>query len=59
MNKFHRLQIKKNISLTTESVVISFDTIHNESFNFISGQYVTIKHEIDGKTQGVRVWRYV
>ena len=47
MNKFHSLTVSSIKSLTTDSVAISFDTLNNELFQFISGQYITIKHQIN------------
>ena len=49
MNKFHSLTVSSIKSLTTDSVAISFDTLNNELFQFISGQYITIKHQIGGE----------
>jgi len=49
MNKFHSLTVSSIKSLTTDSVAISFDTLNNELFQFISGQYITIKHQINGE----------
>ena len=47
MNKFHSLTVSSIKLLTTDSVAISFDTLNNELFQFISGQYITIKHQIN------------
>ena len=49
MNKFHSLTVSSIKSLTTDSVAISFDTLNNELFQFISGQSITIKHQINGE----------
>jgi len=48
MNKFHSLKITEIKNLTTDSVEIVFDT-NNHLFNFNSGQYITIKHNINNK----------
>ena len=49
MNKFHSLTVSSIKSLTTDSVAISFDTLNNELFRFIPGQYITINHQINGE----------
>ena len=48
MDKFHSLKISEIKKLTNESVEIIFDT-NNHLFNFISGQYITIKHTINNE----------
>ena len=45
MSKFHSLIVSSLKSLTNDSVAISFDTLDNELFQFIPGQYITIKHQ--------------
>jgi len=49
MHKFHSLIVSSIKPLTTDSVAISFDTTNNDLFQFVSGQYITIKHQIDGE----------
>ena len=49
MSKFHSLIVSSLKSLTNDSVAISFDTLHNELFRFIPGQYITINHQINGE----------
>ena len=44
MSKFQSLTVNKIVTLTESSVQISFDISNNSDFNFISGQYITIKH---------------
>jgi len=49
MSKFHSLIVSSLKSLTNDSVTISFDTLDNELFRFIPGQYITINHQINGE----------
>ena len=49
MSKFHSLIVSSLKSLTNDSVAISFDTLDNELFRFIPGQYITINHQINGE----------
>ena len=49
MSKFQSLKENKIIKLTDSSVQISFDISNNSVFNFISGQYITIKHLINNE----------
>ena len=49
MSKFHSLIVSSLKSLTSDSVVISFDTLDNELFQFTAGQYNTINHQINGE----------
>jgi ring-1,2-phenylacetyl-CoA epoxidase subunit PaaE len=51
MNKFHSLKVLNIDVLTKESVCIKLDTasIDDGSFNFIPGQYITIKHLINNE----------
>ena len=49
MHKFHSLIVSSIKPLTTDSVAISFDTTNNDLFQFVSGQYITIKHQINGE----------
>ena len=49
MSKFYSLTVSSLKSLTNDSVAISFDTLDNELFQFIPGQYITINHQINGE----------
>ena len=49
MSKFHSLIVSSLKSLTNDSVAIGFDTADNEFFQFKAGQYITIKHQINGE----------
>ena len=49
MNKFQVLTISEVQQLTKDAVAISFDIDNNDLFNFEAGQYITIKHEINGE----------
>ena len=49
MNKFHPLTIKSIARLTADAVAISFDVSNNTLFQFEAGQYITIKHDINGE----------
>ena len=51
MNKFYSLKVLNIDILTKESVCIKLDTasIDDGSFNFIPGQYITIKHLINNE----------
>jgi|TARA_B110000967_G_C18795583_1_gene515575 ring-1,2-phenylacetyl-CoA epoxidase subunit PaaE len=49
MNKFHPLSITSISSLTIDAVAISFDVSNNTLFQFEAGQYITIKHDINGE----------
>jgi len=50
MNKFYPLKIEEIRQLTSDSVEIKFqiNSDISEKFQFKAGQYITIKHEIDG-----------
>ena len=49
MNKFHPLTITSIARLTIDAVAISFDVSNNTLFQFEAGQYITIKHDINGE----------
>ncbi|WP_456378380.1 2Fe-2S iron-sulfur cluster-binding protein [Lutibacter sp.] len=51
MSKFYKLTIKEIKKETTNAVSIVFDipTELKDTFNFIAGQYITIRKEINGK----------
>ncbi|MDR5591390.1 ferredoxin--NADP reductase [Christiangramia sp. SM2212] len=51
MSQFYPLKIKEIIRETSQAVSLSFEIPANlkEVFNFSSGQYITIKTEIDGE----------
>ena len=49
MNKFYPLTIKSIASLTADAVAIRFDVSNNAFFQFEAGQYITIKHDINGE----------
>ena len=49
MSKFQSLTINKISPLTDVAVEISFDISNNDNFNFVSGQYITVKHLIDNE----------
>ncbi len=49
MNKFYPLTISSIIELTAEAVVLNFDVANNDLFQFKAGQYITIKHQINGE----------
>lgn len=51
MAKFHSLSIKELDRPTDESVAITFDVPNEltEEFQFIQGQHLTLKHDIDGE----------
>ena len=49
MNKFHPLKITSIARLTIDAVAISFDVSNNTLFQFEAGQYITIKHDINGE----------
>lgn len=51
MNKFHQLTVKEVKHITSNAVTISFEIPENlkSEFQFIAGQYITIKKEIEGK----------
>ncbi|PCI11794.1 MAG: flavodoxin reductase [Flavobacteriaceae bacterium] len=51
MSQFHKLTIKEIIKETANAVSITFDVPEKlkEEFQFIAGQYITIKKEINGK----------
>lgn len=49
MNKFHPLTITSISRLTIDAVAISFDVSNNTFFQFEAGQYITIKHDINGE----------
>ena len=49
MSQFQSLTVNKIVHLTDASVQISFDISNNSDFNFIAGQYITIKHFINNE----------
>ena len=51
MNTFHKLEIKEIRRLTSDAVEITFSIPDNlkQEFAFKAGQYITIKHNIDGE----------
>jgi ring-1,2-phenylacetyl-CoA epoxidase subunit PaaE len=49
MNKFHPLTISKIQRLTADALAIHFDVENNDLFQFQSGQYITIKQDINGE----------
>ena len=49
MSQFQSLLVSNIRNLTADSVEISFDVSSLSDFNFIAGQYITIKHEINGE----------
>ena len=49
MNKFHSLTITNIKQLTETAVAISFDVKTNDLFYFDAGQYITVKHVINGE----------
>ena len=49
MSKFHSLTINKINQLTNDAVEISFDISNTDIFSFVSGQYITIKHQINNE----------
>ncbi|PWL39822.1 flavodoxin reductase [Flagellimonas aquimarina] len=51
MSDFHSLKIAAIDSLTPNAVALTFEIPENlkDSFEFTAGQYITIKHEINGK----------
>jgi len=51
MSEFHTLTLSEVIKETPNSVVLSFDVPDSlvQTYEFIAGQYLTIKHTIDGK----------
>ena len=51
MNKFYSLNIKEINTLTSDSVEIKFEIPSDisEKFKFKAGQYITIKHNINGE----------
>ncbi len=50
MNDFHSLTVSAVHTLTTNAVAISFDIPSSlkDTFSFVAGQYITIKHTING-----------
>ena len=48
MNSFFSIPIKSIKRLTKDSVQLSFDTKNSSDFNFIPGQYITVKSIING-----------
>lgn len=51
MNSFFSLPIKSIKKLTKDSVQLSFDTENSSDFNFIPGQYITVKSIINGNEE--------
>ena len=51
MSQFHKLSVKEVKQITPNAVTISFEIPENlkSEFQFVAGQYITIKKEIDGK----------
>lgn len=51
MSDFHALKISAVDALTPNSVALSFEIPENlkETFAFTAGQYITIKHEVNGE----------
>lgn len=51
MSEFHTLTLSEVTQETPNSVVLTFDVPLDlaKKFNFIAGQYLTIKHQVDGK----------
>jgi ring-1,2-phenylacetyl-CoA epoxidase subunit PaaE len=49
MSKFQFLTVNKILRLTDASVEISFDISNHDNFNFLSGQYITVKHLINNE----------
>ena len=51
MSQFHALQITAVDQLTPNAVALTFDIPEHlkEAFTFKAGQYITLKHEVNGK----------
>ena len=49
MSKFHSLTVTDINNLTSDAVEINFDISKTNDFDFLPGQYITLKHEIDGE----------
>lgn len=49
MSKFCSLVVSDINNLTPDSVEINFDISKTSNFDFVPGQYITIKHEINGE----------
>ena len=49
MSKFQSLIVSDINNLTLDSVEINFDISNTSNFDFVPGQYITIKHEINGE----------
>ena len=51
-DQFHSLKIHKAVNETDEAISIFLDIPKNlkESFNYISGQYLTFQVEVNGET---------
>lgn len=51
MSKFHKLTIKQIVKETPNAISVSFDIPKDlkSEFQFIAGQYITVKKEISGK----------
>ncbi len=49
MSKFQSLIVTDINNLTPDSVEINFDISNTSNFDFVPGQYITIKHEINGE----------
>ncbi|MEC7863831.1 MAG: 2Fe-2S iron-sulfur cluster-binding protein [Bacteroidota bacterium] len=47
MSTFQSLVVKNINRLTKNAVEISFDVLKSSDFNFLPGQYITIKHQIN------------
>jgi ring-1,2-phenylacetyl-CoA epoxidase subunit PaaE len=51
MSRFHSLKIKKIIKETPECISVTFDVPEDKKsiFNFIQGQFLTLKKDINGE----------
>ena len=49
MSKFEKLLISEVKELTDDAVSISFDIDNTNKFNFKAGQYLTVKHHVNGE----------
>ena len=54
MNSFFSIPIKSIKRLTKDSVQLSFDTKNSSDFNFIPGQYITVKSIIKRALEKLR-----
>ena len=48
---FHELRVREVRPDTDEAMIVSFDVPgeHAELFKFIQGQYLTVRHDVDGQ----------